>query len=208
MFVSELITSVIQVLVFALIPVIVYLIRRKSARGFLKYMGFYRPERRTVWYALLASVVLFLIMWGVFLATGAVEVLYDEATVTGMLRAAGLSFETVLSLLVIAWIKTSLSEEILFRGFLAKLLIRRFGFQVGNLWQAAIFGVIHGLLILLVAAHQVSVWLIVLIVFLSSAAGYILGWLKEQRGNGSLIPGWIAHGLGNTMGYFLIAFVW
>ena len=42
---------------------------------------------------------------------------------------------------------------------------------------------------------------------LSGAAGYIVGWIKEKRGNGSLVPGWIAHGLGNTVGYSLIAFV-
>ena len=207
MFVGELISSAIQVLVFALIPFAAHLIGKKSARGFLQDIGFYRPERRTVLLALLASAVLFLIMWGVCFAAGAAKLFHDEASVTGMLRAAGFSADTVLALLAIAWIKTSLSEEILFRGFIGKRLIRRFGFPAGNLMQAALFGVVHGLLIALAAADRVSAWIIVLLVILSGAAGYIVGWIKEKRGNGSLVPGWIAHGLGNTVGYSLIAFV-
>lgn len=207
MLVNELVSSLIQVLVFALIPFVVHLMGKKSARGFLQSIGIYRPEGRTVLYALLASVVLFLIMWGAFFAAGAVEVLHDEATVTGMLRAAGFSSDAVLTLLVIAWIKTSLSEEILFRGFLAQHLIRRFGFPAGNLMQAAIFGLVHGIILTLASANEVSGWFIPLLVFLSGTAGYVIGWIKEKQGNGSLIPGWLAHGLGNTLGYFVIAFV-
>lgn len=207
MLINELMTSVIQVLVFAFIPFIVFLIGKRSARGFLQDIGFYRPESRTVLYALLASIVLFVILWGVFIAAGTFEIFHDEASVTGMLRAAGFSYETLFALIVIAWIKTSLSEEIFFRGFLGKRLIRRFGFQAGNSMQAAIFGLIHGFLIMLASANQVSGWIIVLLVVLSGAAGYIVGWIKEKRGNGSLVPGWIAHGLGNTIGYALIAFV-
>jgi len=111
------------------------------------------------------------------------------------------------SLLAIAWVKTSLSEEILFRGFLGRQLIRRFGFPAGNLMQAAVFGLVHGIILTLASANQVSGGFIALLVFLSGAAGYIIGWIKEKLGNGSLIPGWIAHGLGNTIGYSVIAFV-
>lgn len=207
MFVKELVSSVIQVLVFAAIPFIVYVIGIKSAKGFLKDIGFYRPEGKTVQLALVASIVLFLVLWGVFLAAGAVEMFHDEASVTGMLRAVGLSTDTVLALIVMAWIKTSLSEELFFRGFLGKRLIRRYGFQAGNLLQAGIFGAVHGILIALAAASHVSGHRIALLVITSFAAGYIIGWIKEKRGNGSIIPGWIAHGLGNTVGYFVIAFV-
>jgi len=206
-FVNELVSSVIQVLVFAAIPFIVYLIGTKSAKGFLKDIGFYRPEGKTVQLALVASIVLFLVLWGVFLAAGAVEMFHDEASVTGMLRAAGLSSDTVLALIVMAWIKTSLSEEIFFRGFLGKRLIRRFGFLAGNLMQAGMFGAVHGILIALASEAQVPGWWIALLVITSFAAGCIIGWIKEKRGNGSIIPGWIAHGLGNTVGYFVIAFV-
>lgn len=44
---------------------------------------------------------------------------------------------------MIALFKTPLTEEILFRGFLAKRLISIAGFIKGNLLQSAIFGAIH-----------------------------------------------------------------
>lgn len=207
MFFGELLSSVIQVLVFSLIPFIVHLVTAKKAKGFLRSVGFFRPEKRTVILALLASVGLFAVMWGIFLATDSVELLHDEATVTGKLRAAGLSADTALALLVIAWIRTSLSEEILFRGFIGRRLINRFGFRKGNLLQAAIFGVIHGLLIIFAAAGRFAAWQAVMIIVLTVAAGYFIGWIKEKHGNGSLIPGWLSHAFGNTIGYFLVAFV-
>ncbi|WP_156138344.1 hypothetical protein [Sphingobacterium sp. T2] len=37
--------------------------------------------------------------------------------------------------------------------------------------------------------------------------GKTLGYIKEKKGNGSIIPGWVAHGLGNFVTYFTIAFV-
>jgi len=206
LFLDELITSIVQLLVFSLIPFVVYLVGRKSARGFLRDIGFYRPEGRTVLLALLVSVALFAIMWGAFFVTDSVELLQDEASVAGRLRAAGLSLDTALALIVIAWIKTSLSEEILFRGFAAKRLIRRLGFQAGNILQALIFGVIHGLLIALVPDNPIAGWKIALIVALTGAAGWIIGWIKERRGNGSIIPGWIAHAVGNTIAYSVVAF--
>src|SRR5690606_1814295 len=146
MLAAELISSVLQVLVFSLVPLIVHLVSTRSPVGFLRSIGLYRPEARTVWYAVAASLALFPIMWGACFAAGNVEPLYAPGTVAGMLRAAGLSPETVLALLLIAWVKTSLSEEILFRGFLGRLLIRRLGFAAGNLLQAAVFGIVHGIL--------------------------------------------------------------
>lgn len=207
MFVGELASAVIQVLVFSLIPFIVHVVTAKSAKGFLRSVGLYRPERRTVLLALAASVVLFLVMWGMFFATGTVDMLHDEASVTGMLRAAGFSTDAALTLLAIAWIKTSLSEEILFRGFIGRRLIGRFGFRAGNLLQAALFGVLHGLLITFASANRFAVWQIALIFLLTGAGGWVLGWIKEKKGNGSLIPGWMAHGFGNTVGYAVTAFV-
>jgi len=95
MLAAELISSVLQVLVFSLVPLIVHLVSTRSPVGFLRSIGLYRPEARTVWYAVAATLALFPIMWGAFFAAGNVELLYVPGTVAGMLRAAGLSPETV-----------------------------------------------------------------------------------------------------------------
>ncbi|MBK7959292.1 MAG: CPBP family intramembrane metalloprotease [Bacteroidetes bacterium] len=80
-----------------------------------------------------------------------------------------------------------------------------FGFKIGNLLQAAIFGLLHLLLFWLLTSAS-FIPLIVITVF-STLMGWIIGYIKEKYANGSIIPGWIAHGLGNTISYAIIAFM-
>jgi uncharacterized protein len=126
-------------------------------------------------------------------------------SMTGKLRMLGLSGSTITILLITALFKTSLSEEILFRGFIAKRLINSLGFKNGNILQALIFGLLH--LLLFVFLTKATVFSLTLILIFSSFAGWTIGYIKEKYANGSIIPGWLAHGIGNSISYFLIAFV-
>lgn len=106
---------------------------------------------------------------------------------------------------MIAMVKTSLSEEILFRGFIAKRLISALGFKWGNLLQALIFGLVH--LALFWILMDAKVWFLAFIFMLSAVAGYMIQYINEKFSGGSIIPGWIAHGFGNTISYFVIVFL-
>lgn len=88
-------------------------------------------------------------------------------------------------------IYVTLGEELLFRGLIAGILFRRFGFQVGNLLQTAVFVLPHLIIPLLVPGlwPMIVVW---------AVSGWLLGWLYYRTG--SIVPGWIAHTLGNTFG--------
>lgn len=44
-----------------------------------------------------------------------------------------------------AFLRTALSEEILFRGFVLKAIKNKAGFYAGNTVQALIFGLLHGI---------------------------------------------------------------
>ena len=90
----------------------------------------------------------------------------------------------------------ALAEEMLFRGFLAGLLFRRFGFTTGNAIQATLFLAPH-LLLLLVST---SLWPILP---LQLTAGWVLGWLR-QRSN-SIGPPWLLHSLTNLAAALLLA---
>jgi len=117
----------------------------------------------------------------------------------------GFNATTVATLLLIALFKTSFSEEILFRGFIAKQLINTLGFTTGNIFQAVIFGSLHLALFWLLT--QPSFFPLTFIFVFSSFAGWSIGYIKEKFANGSIVPGWFAHGLGNTLSYFIIAFI-
>lgn len=84
---------------------------------------------------------------------------------------------------------TALSEEILFRGFLAGLLHRRMPLGWANLAQATLFVLPH----LLILTVDVRLWPFAVVSPLIS--GLIFGWLRLRYG--SIYPGWIVHGIAN-----------
>lgn len=84
----------------------------------------------------------------------------------------------------------ALAEEVLFRGFLAGVLFRRFGFRRGNALQALIFLAPHTLLLLV----SLSLWPLLP---LQLIAGWFLGWLRWR--SGSIGAPWLAHALTNLI---------
>ena len=98
------------------------------------------------------------------------------------------SINSVLAALVQEAFYVALGEEIFFRGFLGSWLIRRFGFQWGNLAQATLFLLPH----LLLLNVSLKIWPIFILQF---AAGWLQGWLLHK--SGSILPGWLVHTASN-----------
>lgn len=73
----------------------------------------------------------------------------------------------------------AVGEEVLFRGLLGGVLVRRLGFGEGNLLQALLFLVPHLALLLV----EPRMWPIIPVQFV---AGWLLGWLRH--GAGSIVP--------------------
>lgn len=204
--ISELLSSLMQLAISCLIPFIFFLFRKNKEVGFLKYIGLYGASAKSILYVLAAAFVILSTTIGLaHVSEGMRKMMFDPHSVTGKLRLMGLTGETFLILLMIAWIKTSLSEEIFFRGFLAARLNSKFGFKAGNISQALIFGGIHFLLFS--QTTSTGIGSLILIFFLTTTAALLIGYIKEKLANGSIIPGWIAHGLGNTLAYLIVAFV-
>ena len=90
----------------------------------------------------------------------------------------------------VAIVSMALSEEMLFRGFIAGVLFRRFGFRAGNILQALAFLAPHALLLLV----SLSLWPLLP---LQLTAGWFLGWLRQR--SGSVGPPWLTHALTNLM---------
>lgn len=205
---TALIGAALQVLVFTAIPFVVYLVTRRRARGFLAYVGLYRPEPRTVWVATGLAAVMIALLFGALAVSSVREIVANPATVSGQLRLRGFSGSSILLLVIYAWVQTALSEEILFRGFLAKRLIGRLGFWRGNAFQAMLFGAIHLALFTSVVGGGLTPYRAAFLFLAPTLIGWLLGYIKERLGNGSIIPGWWAHGLTNFIAFGLIAFVW
>ena len=87
-------------------------------------------------------------------------------------------------------------EEILFRGFILKIIQNRFGFMTGNTIQALIFGLMHGIPFGLVTKNVAAFFLLTLI---PGLFGWYQGWLNEKECRGSIIPSWLLHGCINLL---------
>ncbi|MBK6690003.1 MAG: CPBP family intramembrane metalloprotease [Deltaproteobacteria bacterium] len=101
----------------------------------------------------------------------------------------GLTGEVLLASLGYGLLASGWGEELVFRGLIAGALGRRWSLPSANLIQAAIFLAPH-LLILLV---KPSAWPLLPGVF---ALALMTGWLRLR--SGSIGPGLLLHGLGNS----------
>lgn len=202
---NEIIGTVIQVLIFTLIPLIVYLIKKKTAKGFFDYIGLKKSTRKANLLAVFACLLFAappLIL--TLVNNDFKEIMFDPNSITGKFRQMGLGVNSIVILLGIALFKTSLAEEIFFRGFVAKRLISVIGFVKGNVIQAIIFGIIHTLLFALTTQSSFFLFIIFLV---PSIGAYVSVILNERKAYGSIIPGWIAHGLANVLSYGIVGFV-
>jgi len=46
------------------------------------------------------------------------------------------------------------------------------------------------------------------ITLITGFSGWLLGWLTEKGSGGSIVPGWMAHGVGNLVLSMVQAFGW
>lgn len=203
--INESIGAILQILVFTMIPFLVYLIKNKSAKGFLEYIGLKKSTKKANYLAVVAC-LLFATPMLILTLTNAdfKELMFDPNSITGKFRQMGFGIESLFILIIIALFKTSFAEEVLFRGFIAKRLISVAGYQKGNVIQAAIFGVIHTALFALVTSNIIF---LIAIFIIPSIGAYVSVYLNEKIANGSIIPGWISHGLANILAYSIVGFV-
>lgn len=114
----------------------------------------------------------------------------------------GLGFSAVPAILVYAVFNTALPEEIFFRGFLLKRLSIKFGFYTGNIIQAIIFGLLHGTMFFsLIGAVKT-----IIIILFTAIIAWFMGYINEQKANGSIIPSWIIHSFSNIFAGICAAF--
>ncbi len=204
---SATLSAVLQVLVFAAPPFLVYVFTRRTARGFLAYVGLVKPEKRSRRPAAVLVVAVVPLLLLVSYLPGLREAAIGPGTVTGRLRTMGPSLDTIYILLVGAWVQTSLSEELLFRGFIGRRLVVWWGFAWGNVLQAMLFGLVHVVLLTPAGSAALRPALVLPAFAISAAYGWALGYLKERAGNGSVLPCWWVHGLANTISWTVIALV-
>lgn len=210
MVLSALVSAGLQVLVVSLIPLVVYVITHRRTAGFFKYVGLERPIGRAVGLGVLVGLAGTMVTLGLWRFSGLRELLIHPSSQTGRLRelmeASGVG-AMMLVAVVQAMVTTALAEEILFRGFFAKRLIQGLGFHPGNATQAILFGAVHWYLFSVEAvALGLAGWLAVFA--LPTVLAWLMGWLNERVGNGSIWPSWCTHAVSNLITFLAVPMLW
>lgn len=187
--------------------VITSVIRKREHPNFFRYIGLIAPTPWAMLWSIAACLALIPATIGLFLLPELREMAAGANTVAGKVRASGLNADTIGMIAVMALLKTALSEEIFFRGLIAKRLIAWLGFTAGNLIQAAIFGAVHMLIFIAPGGPAFSPGIAALFFGVTAAGGWVMGFLNERAGNGSIAPSWLLHGLSNAVAYPVLAFV-
>lgn len=192
---NELISALVQVVMFAFIPILVWVFKYKK-QSFFEYIGLVKVKgdlKKIVYNMILALIIL-----------SVIGILIIKLSNTKLLANQNYrfdSFETIIITLIYAFVKTGLSEEILFRGFALKRLLQVLSFEKANLLQATIFGLVH---VLMMIGLSMNIGLIVVVFFFTTLVGYIFGYINEKLANGSIVPSIIAHGIANTISTIFI----
>lgn len=185
---SALITAFAQLGVLLVLPAAWWALTARRSLGFAAWIGLRAPQ----WHGGWVRAVVAGLAWALASVTSVV-LLRSTSEGTAVSGFAGTGLAGVVPVLLHAVIQTALSEEILFRGFLGKRLISRFGSTIGNTAQAVVFGLMHVALF----ASFVPPLPLALIGAVTAANGWITGWINEECAGGSIVPSWLLHATAN-----------
>lgn len=120
---------------------------------------------------------------------------------------AGFDTTTILKAMIYCFIQASASEEILFRGLIARRLFNAVGHIKGNLIQALIFWIMHLLMFKMITGQWIS--MIQLMIFVTTMTlGLAFGAVNLRNGARSIFPSWLLHGSVNFVSFLTLAYLW
>jgi len=187
--IGEFIGVMINILLFSIIPLVWYLIRERSLKGFIYSLGIYKPGKMNL-------IVTFLTITAVYLITLSTNIMVIISGNSGRstVDTHDFSLITMFLYILLYGIKTGIAEEIFFRGFIAKKLIKKLGFAKGNVVQAIMFALPH--LVISGSASSIDIIVRIINAFL---LGYAFGYIMDRKSNGSIMPVMISHILINMI---------
>ncbi len=186
---NEAINSAVQVLLFALIPFIVWLITARKKENFFSWIGLKgigNDKKQSFKYALLAFVICEAVG---FLVN---NIFMKEFNIS---QYAGKGMDYVLCAVLFSYIQTAFSEEILFRGFIQKRLQSKLGFKTATIIQAFLFGLTH----IVMAIGQVNFAQGLVLLLYPMLPGMLFPYVNEKKANGSILLGVLIHGSLNIL---------
>lgn len=198
LFINKLVSSIIQIIMFTLIPFIWWLVTARKKENFFSWIGLKKAtsDKKTelwVYFCLVTVGFMIISLFVLFL-------LKDTETATS--EFSGMGIIGLPAALIYAFFNTALPEEILFRGFLLKRLEHKLSFSIANIIQSIIFGIMHGIMFI----SLVGTGKAVIIILLTGSIAWFMGYINEKKANGSIYTSWLIHGLSNVFSALISMF--
>lgn len=203
---QEAINTTLQVAVVLIVALVLWAIFARKKESFPRYIGLIAPTPKAMLWTFGIALILIPASLSIFMLPQVRDMAAGSNTVAGQIREQGLSADVVGQIVLVATFKTALSEEIFFRGLIAKRLINWLGFAVGNTLHALLFGAIHLLIFVVPGGPAFDPTLALAMGGVPAIGGWIMAWLNERVGNGSIAPGWFLHAATNVLAYPVLAF--
>lgn len=197
LFMSKLISGIMELLIVSVIPFITWLIWSRKKVGFFDWIGLKKVESQKKRQLLLTILGISLL----FLLFSIVVFSWFDSSKTATADFSGKGIGALPAILVYAFLGTALPEEIFFRGFLLKRVQGKLGFLGANLVQSLLFGLIHALMFIQLIGDLKAMAIFAFI----SLLAFVLGAINEQQANGSILPSVLTHTLSNTITGLLFA---
>lgn len=196
--VNKIVSSVVQLLLFACIPFLWWLITARKRIGFFQWIGFVFVNKENRKSSLLYTAIVMISF--TLVSTFILHVISGTETATSDFN--GLGIKALPAALIYAIFNTALPEELLFRGFLLKRIAHRFGFIVGNMVQSILFGLLHGVMFFSITGAARAM----IIILFTGGIAFAIGYINEVKSNGSILPGWIIHAVSNLFSALVAMF--
>lgn len=193
------ISSSIQVIIMSIIPFIWWALKGRKDSNFFYWIGLRKIEinNKSKYITTFLGIIIFFSITSIFtlkLVSGNPNVATSQF--------AGKGISALVPVIIYAFIQTGLSEEIFFRGFLAKRLINKFDFNIGNLIQAFLFGLLHGIMFISIS----NLFITIAIILFTGAIGWFMGMINEKLSGGSILSSWLLHGIANVISSMIAMF--
>lgn len=201
---QEFLPAIKTILLYSLIPIIWWFFSDRD-KNFFKWVGLKSIGKN------IKEIIIWTISFFVITVISQIFIMPNilPEGITAAQQYAGLGLSAFVPALFFG-LTTGIGEELFFRGFLGKKLCRRYGFSKGNLIQALLFGLIHGIgfpimIVLFNLSDKINIsnFRILTIgisaTILGGFGGWILGYVTEKSANGSIIPAILIHGGGNFL---------
>ncbi len=192
LFINIFISSILQFIIINLIPFIWWLFSaKKKDIKYFEWIGL-KAITRDRFSTTMASILIGLICFGT-LSIAILLIVKDVETATSQFNGVGMV--GLVPAMLYAFIQTSLTEEIFFRGFLLKRIKAKFQFAIANLIQSVLFGAMHGVMFF----SLTSIWIVIFITLFTAIIAFYMGYMNENKADGSIIPSWCIHGVANML---------